>query len=198
MHEFKDVKKILVIKLRHIGDVVLSIPVFRALRENFPKAHISAFVNSGTEDVLTGNTLIDEIIVFDRNIKKMNPLQRYINELLFLKSVRRRKFDMTVDLTSGDRAAIISLVSGAKYRLAYDPGKDGFLGKKYLYTHLAKKDGSQHMVLQNLGVVRHFGINTENLSVDFHIPEKDRVWIRKVLEENNPPLPPFTKGGTGG
>lgn len=76
--EFKNINKSLVIKLRHIGDVLLSVPVFRALRENFPHAHIAAIVNSGTEEVLTGNPLINEVIVFDRGIKKISPLQRYL------------------------------------------------------------------------------------------------------------------------
>src|SRR4030042_5786088 len=109
---FINVKKILVIKLRHIGDVLLTVPVFRALRENFPDAYIAALVNSGTEDVLSGNPLIDEIIIFDRNIKKMNPLQKYTKELSFLKRIRIKRFDMVVDLTSGDRAALISFASG--------------------------------------------------------------------------------------
>lgn len=43
-YDFKDLKKILVIKLRHIGDVLLTAPVFRALRENFPDAYIAALV----------------------------------------------------------------------------------------------------------------------------------------------------------
>ncbi len=47
--DFNGIKKILVIKLRHIGDVLLTAPVFRALRENFPDAHIATLVNSGTE-----------------------------------------------------------------------------------------------------------------------------------------------------
>ncbi len=195
-HGFEDVKKILVIKLRHIGDVLLTVPVFRALRENFPDAHIYALVNSGTEEVLTGNSLINDVIVFDRCIKKINPLQRYLRELSFLRTIRAKGFDMAIDLTSGDRAAIISFVSGARYRLAYDPGKDGFLGKRYLYTHLAKKDGSQHMVLQNLDVTGQFGIKTDNFAVDLFIPESARIFVKKVLEENNiPPHPPLSKGG---
>ncbi len=183
-HGFKNIKKILVIKLRHIGDVLLTVPVFRALRENFPDAHITTLVNSGTEDVLTGNPLIDEIIVFERDIKKKNPLRRYLMELLFLRQNRARGFDMTVDLTSGDRAAIISFFSGARYRLAYDPVRDGFLGKRYSYTHLAKKDGSQHIVLQNLAVIKQFGISTENLAVDIFIPDKDRVFVKEVFNEH--------------
>jgi len=195
IYTFKDIKKILVIKLRHIGDVLLTVPVFRALRENFPYAHISALVNSGTEEVLTGNPLINEIIVFDRDIKNMNPARKYIKELSFLRMMRAGGFDMTVDLTSGDRAAIISLVSGARYRLAYDPGSDGFFGKRHLYTHLAKKDGSLHMVLQNLDVVRQFGISTEDLNLDFSIPEEAKIFVKEIFNENDIPI---TKEGQMG
>ena len=88
MNEFKDVKNILVIKLRHIGDVLLTVPVFRALRETFPGAQISALVNSGTEDVLAGNPLIDEIIVFDRSVKSTSLLIKCIKEFSFLSMVR--------------------------------------------------------------------------------------------------------------
>jgi len=195
---FRNVKKILVIKLRHIGDVMLTIPVFRALRENFPDSHISALVNSGTEEVLSGNHLIDEIIIFDRNIKKMNTAMRCIKELSFLKQIRMKGFDMTVDLTSGDRAAMVSFASGARYRLAYSP-KRGILGKRYLYTHLSKKQTGQHMVLQNLEIVRQFGIDTEHKQLNFFIPDDAKMFVRKVFEENNiPPHSPLSKGGQRG
>src|SRR3989304_1575851 len=188
---FRNVKRILVIKLRHIGDVILSVPAFRALRENFPDSHIAALVNSGTEEVLSGNHLIDEIIIFDRDIKKMDLLHRYIRELSFIKTIRMKGFDMTVDLTSGDRAAIVSLLSGAQYRIAYSPKKEGLLAKRYLYTHLAKKQAGQHMVLQNLEVVRQFGIDTQDTHLNFFIPEEAKRLVRRVFEENNinPPSP---------
>ncbi len=194
---FKKVKKILVIKLRHIGDVLLTVPVFRALRENFPDAYISALVNSGTEEVLSGNPLIDEIIIFDRNIKKMNSVQKYIKELSFMKTIRMKRFDMVIDLTSSDRASMISFFSGARYRIAYDTDRKGFFGKRYLYTHLAKKQGGQHAVLRNLDVVRQFGIDTENIHLDFFIPEDARMFVKRVFEEEQykiPPLP-LIKGG---
>lgn len=181
---FKNIKKILVIKLRHIGDVLLSAPVFRALKQSFPDAHISALVNSGTEAVLAGNPFIDNIIVFDREIKKMNLLKRYGKEFGFLKNLRADGFDITVDLTGGDRAAIISFISGAEYRLGWRPDK-GFAGKKHLYTHLSEPDGSRHMVLQNLDVAGRSGIKTTDHTVDFNIPEADRQYIRQKLVQYN-------------
>ncbi|HXX81305.1 MAG TPA: putative lipopolysaccharide heptosyltransferase III [Thermodesulfovibrionales bacterium] len=180
---FQGVRKILVIKLRHIGDVLLAVPVFRALREHFGDAHISALVNSGTEDVLSGNPLINEILLLERNVKGLSLLKRYVKEIGFLKQVRARGVDMTVDLTGGDRAAILSLVSGARYRLGWMPRK-GFPGKRRLYTHLSLPEAGDHMVLQNLDVVSDFGIDTQNLSVDFHIPEKDRAVVRAMLKEH--------------
>ncbi|MEW6570340.1 MAG: putative lipopolysaccharide heptosyltransferase III [Nitrospirota bacterium] len=180
---FHDIKKILVIKLRHIGDVILTIPVFRALRENFPDAFICALVNSGTEEVLTGNPLIDRITVFDRNIKTKILIRKIRGELSFLRKIRAEGFDMTVDLTSGDRAAIISFISRANYRIAYNPGK-GFWGKRHIYTHLAKSKGDQHAVMKNLDAVRQFGIDTSNLSIDIFIPEKERQSVKEALREN--------------
>jgi heptosyltransferase-3 len=184
MTEFKSVRKILVIKLRHIGDVLLTVPVFRALRETFPDARITALVNSGTEEVLTGNDLIDEIMVYDRKIKRMPLHQRLMKEVLFLRRVRSKGFDLSVDLTSGDRAAMLSLVSGARYRIANLPDKGGLPGKKYLYTHLARKDGSRHMIQQNLDEVGQFGITTRDSAVDFFIPGEAAVFADRIFSQH--------------
>ncbi|MCL4457150.1 MAG: putative lipopolysaccharide heptosyltransferase III [Nitrospirae bacterium] len=181
---FVNIKKILVIKLRYIGDVLLAVPVFRALKETFPDAHISALVNSGTEDALRGNPMIDEIISFDRNIKNLPLLKRYFSEIGFLGHFITKGFNMAVDLTGGDRAAVISIASGAKYRLGWK-SKKGFIGKRYAYTHLSEPDGNRHTVLQNMEVISRFGIDTKDLSIDFHIPEEDRVFIGNILKGRN-------------
>ncbi|RJQ53538.1 MAG: putative lipopolysaccharide heptosyltransferase III [Nitrospiraceae bacterium] len=185
MSEFRKVRNILVIKLRHIGDVLLAAPVFSALRKNFPGANISALVNSGTQEVLSGNPDIDEIITLDRDIIKNNPFKRYRSELSFLKKIRQKRFDMTVDLTSGDRAAILSFFSGARYRLAYDPAGGGFMGKRFLYTHISKKYGNQHMVLQNVDILRQSGITTNDFTVNFFIPEETKIFVKRIFEKNN-------------
>src|SRR5208283_322804 len=188
--EFHNVNRILVIKLRHIGDVLMTVPVFRALKQTFPSACTTALVNAGTEEVLKGNAYIDEILVFDRAIKRLPALPRYKREADFLAQVRKDRFEMTVDLTGGDRAALLSYLSGARYRTGWE-SKKGFIGKKHLYTHLSRPDGSKQIVLQNMDAVRPFGIDTEDLSIDFYIPDEDRIYIRKILgteAQKNGPL----------
>lgn len=181
-NDFKDVKKILLIKLRHLGDVLLTVPSFRALREKFPQAHISALVNSETDDALTGNPLIDEVMVFDRAIKKLPFLSMLKAEFHFLKKVREKNFDMVLDMTPSDRGGIISYISKAKYRISFKSRK-GLFGRKYLYSHLVKKNNSEHMVLQNLSLLQGIGIDTDNLSIEFYIPDKAKKFVLDLFKK---------------
>jgi heptosyltransferase-3 len=173
---FKNINKILVIKLRHIGDVLLTVPAIRALKDSFPGATVSVLVNKGTEDVLAGNPLVDEIITFERGIKDLPRLKRLSREAGFLIKLRSRGFDMTVDLTGGDRAAVVSLITGARHRLGWKSVK-GFTGKRYIYTDSVEPEGGRHTVLQNMDIVMNSGISTKDLSVDFHLPQKDEKII---------------------
>ena len=68
----ENVKNILVIKLRYLGDVVVSTPVFEALRHYYPKASITALVNDGTEAMLAGNPSIDRIFILERDKTRLS------------------------------------------------------------------------------------------------------------------------------
>ncbi|OGP24641.1 MAG: putative lipopolysaccharide heptosyltransferase III [Deltaproteobacteria bacterium GWC2_56_8] len=181
--EFKGVNKILILKLRLIGDVLLTVPVIKALKGAFPGARISVLVNSGTEEMLTENPLIDEIIVFERGLKKAALAKRVKGELRLVKELRRRGFDMTVDLTSGDRPALLGFMTGARYRLGFDPAGKGFAGKKYLYTHLAKRPRLKHVVLRDLTLLEAFGIGRKGLSIDIYTSPSDEAFMERLLKE---------------
>ncbi len=186
MDNDREIKSILVIKLRHIGDVLLTTPVFSTLRRAFPQARIAALINSGTEEVLSGHPSIDEIIVFDRKIKKFSFLKRYAEEFKFLKSIGG-SFDVAIDLTGGDRAAIISRMSGAWLRAAKDSGKMSLWGKNHLYTHRFVLDGLTHVVMQNLDLVqRLFSIHDETMdyTVHIHVPERQREDVNRLFKAN--------------
>lgn len=185
MNDFTDIRSILVIKLRNIGDVLLTVPAIRALKESFPRARICALVNSGTEDMLSLNPLVEEVIVLPRDAKKgTGKGARLAGEIKFVRGLRKKGFDMTVDLTGGDRAAIAGFSTGARYRLGYDPAGKGFKGKKYLYTHLAPvAEAGTHTVLRDLGLLRHFGIGTKDLTVDIYNSREDEEYVDRLLRE---------------
>ncbi len=181
---FEDAKRILIIKLRHIGDVLLTVPTIRAVRERFPDSYMVALVNKGTEDMLAGNPLLNNLFGFDRNILRLPVHRRVYSELAFVKKIREMNFDMTIDLTGGDRAAIISLLSGARYRIGYYPS-GGFSGKRYIYTSLVIPPSVRmHTVLRNLNLVNQFGMNSEDLSVYIHIPESDKDFVKDLFAQH--------------
>jgi len=109
----------------------------------------------------------------------------------FIRTLRAKHFDMTVDLTGGDRAAIAGFLTGARYRLGPAPAGKGFKGKKYLYTHTAATPPHKtHTVLRNLALLRTFGIDTTNLTVDFFTDREDERLVEKLLQKKG-----LDKGG---
>ena len=181
-----DIHKILVVKLRNIGDVLLTSPVFANLREHFPSARICAFVNRGTEAMLTDNPNIDKLYVYDRDLKKAPFLQRSVAELSLMKRVRSEGFDMVLNLTEGDRGALVALASGAKIKVGVDSRRRGFRGKNRIFTHLLPPpDRETHAVDQNLAALMLLGLEVRHKKVEFHFPEDVRAGMTARLAAND-------------
>lgn len=181
MEDFKNIRKILVIHLRLIGDVLLSTPVFRALRHRFPDAEVSALVNPGTETMLRGNPNVTKVFLPPRS---KGLISRIPAELRLLRDIRAEGFDMAISLTTGDRAAIAAFASGARYRLSYDPAGSGLPGKRLLYTHIYKKSPVPHRVIRMLDILEQAGIHAGDMTVDFIVSDADRKRARTLLDGN--------------
>ncbi|OGU11152.1 MAG: putative lipopolysaccharide heptosyltransferase III [Geobacteraceae bacterium GWC2_58_44] len=177
------IRKILVIKLRNIGDVLLSAPLFDNLKLAFPGARISALVNAGTQEMLTGNPALEQVMVYDRSIKKAPVLRRLGGELAFYRRVRRERFDLVLNLTEGDRGALVALFSGARLRLGLDPMNRGLAGKRRYYTHLLPRDveGKLHAVEKNLVFLAPLGLEPVRKRVSFWFSELDRGRVTTLL-----------------
>jgi len=119
--------------MRNIGDVLLTTPVFTNLRGYYPDAHICALVNSGNEEMLTDNPDINQVYVYERSIKNAPFIRRMINELLFLYRIRAEHFDMVINLTDGDRGAVVALTTGAPYRVGIKSNGRGFFGEAMIW-----------------------------------------------------------------
>lgn len=180
----REIRKILVIKLRHIGDVLLSAPLFQNLKEAYPNAQITALVNAGTQEMLTGNPAVDQVMAYDRGIKKAPFLTRLTRELDFYRRVRRERFDVVLNLTEGDRGALLALVSGARVRAGLDPLDQGVTGKKKFYTHILPRvpEGNLHAVEKNLLFLEPLGLKPTSKRVSFSFAPADRDQIAHLLD----------------
>lgn len=172
---FQGIKKILLITLKHSGDVVLITPCIRALHRAFPAAEILALVNEENRELLKNHPLLGGVIGFPRAAMRGRSVGRIRREINFAMGLRQRRIDLVVDFTSADRAAWLGWFSGARYRLAYDPQGKGFFGKRRFYTHLVSypTDPDLHQVRKNLGVLEHFGIHSDHPRLELHIDPSD-------------------------
>ena len=84
--------KILLLKFRNIGDVLLITPLISNLKNYYPKAQIDIALNKGTESMLTLNPNINKIIIYDREfIKSLSFFKRLFEEIKFSFSFRKKK-----------------------------------------------------------------------------------------------------------
>ena len=191
--ELQNVREIAVFKMRNIGDVLMITPALRSLRETFPKARITVVVNSGTEAMLAGNPHIDDIIVYTREEGEGRPgiLARVAKEWQFLRELRRRRFDLTIGFTDGDRVAWSSFFSGARYRL----GKSHFKRRrsrfgKLIYNRLYNMPAPlglspMHEVKKHFVIMEGGGLELRSSQpgpLCLIVPEETRAWARAQTE----------------
>ena len=183
--DLKKVQRILVIKMRHHGDVLLTSPIFSLLKKKLPEAQIDTFIYADGLAMLEGHPAISKFFLYDRSWKKLNFLKKLFKEAQLLWAMRKQKYDLILNLTEGDRGAIVAIVSGARYRIGFDPHKKGFLGKRKVYTHLIKNCRTpRHTVEKQLDALRCIGIfpDPEERELFFHVPEEARQRARELAQ----------------
>ena len=110
--DWETVNKILLIRLRRLGDVVLMTPCIRAIKDWKPKVHLSVLVERPLDDLLREYPGIDELIVTERK-----GLLR--GGQLLLKFLPRKRFDLVINLHGGPRSAAQTLATRAPYRVGH-------------------------------------------------------------------------------
>ncbi|MEO8484220.1 MAG: glycosyltransferase family 9 protein [Acidobacteriota bacterium] len=121
---------ILLIRLRLIGDVVFTTPIIRALRERYPTARLSYLVEAGSAPVLSSNPHLSEVIT----VAHTRGWRRVLDDLTLGRELRRRRFDLVIDLHGGPRSAWLTWASRAPRRVGYDVP-----GRSWMYTQVVRR-----------------------------------------------------------
>ena len=115
-------KNILVIQLRQLGDILLTTPVVRSIKEQCTEARVSFLCHPMGKMILDDNPYIDEVITY-------NPEQTFWEGLRFLKELRARSFDVVFDYMYNPRSALFCLATGAKSRVSFESRRGIFYNK---------------------------------------------------------------------
>lgn len=132
--------KILLVRPRLIGDVLLTTPALGALRRRFPDARLTYVVEPMAAPVLSSNPHLEELIV----LQHRRGWSRLAEDWRVAARLRRKEFDVAIDLHGGPRSAWLTFASRARIRVGYDVS-----GRRWMYTHVVPRPrgyGPRHSV----------------------------------------------------
>jgi len=138
-------RSILLIRLRRIGDIVLTTPALGILREVFPAAFLSYVVEEPFRRLIEDHPQVDRAIVLPSHPGTAAFAR-------FLLNLRREKFDAAVDFHGGPRAAWLTLFSRARIKVGYETGAKGFVYNRRVPRAAAA--GAVHSVVNHVNLVR--------------------------------------------
>ncbi|TXT26943.1 MAG: membrane protein [Gallionellaceae bacterium] len=181
IHSFRNV---LLVQLGDIGDIVLTTPTIRAVREACPGARVSILVFKPYGLLLAADPNIDEVVETARAHGSL--LHRLREAVVFVRLFRQRHYDLVIDLRTGDRGAILSFLSRAKERVGPHVGKPfwhDLLFTKIICNLKVAPPPVHPGADQSLRVVRELGITTEDSTPQLYIAPCDRLRASVLLAE---------------
>ncbi len=183
-----DYKNILVINLMHIGDLMLVTPALRTLRTNFPAARITLLADKKLRELVEENPCIDECLLLDKKGADdgLLPLAR------FIWGIRRRHFDLVINLHRNERASAIAAFSGAKRIVGYAKPFFSLFFTKVLENYAmpgTPKEKTLHQVEAHFRVLREaVGIEKiDDRGIEMVLPEKARAEAERIFGEHFQP-----------
>lgn len=157
----KDDLKILVIKYGPLGEVILTSPLIRTLKENLPQSRLFLLCDPPSYSIYSHNPYVDKIIFWDGHRYKRRGIKGKVAYLGYLRSLKSWGFALVVDAYGGTRSATWTLLSGARVRVGY---KKKALGP--FYNIRAEHNFSQYHCECVLDLARAMG-----LEITSHLPE---------------------------
>jgi heptosyltransferase-2 len=174
----QDFKRILIVRTDRIGDVLLSTPVIKALRDKYPQAYIAMMVSPYARDIVEGNPYLDKVIIYDKD----GAHKSWFNSLKFSRGLKRKKFDLALILHPVNRAHLVTFLAGIPKRVGYDRKLGFLLTDRIKHT---KHRGEKHEVEYNLDLLRH--LNIEPLDKDLYMPVKpeSEKWVGELFKRED-------------
>ncbi|CNI70721.1 putative lipopolysaccharide core biosynthesis protein [Yersinia frederiksenii] len=155
LREKDKVQRILVIKLRHFGDVLLTTPLISTLKTHYPQAKIDVLLYGGTQDMLRENKTVNHAFIVDRGLKHAGLPAQISGEKALFAALKEHHYDLILNLSDQWRAAAYCRLLKPGFSIGFHyPKRDTWLWR---YCHSALVDipnaGERHTVLNNLDIL---------------------------------------------
>ncbi len=177
------IKKILVIRLDRIGDMVITTPIFRALKEKWPDVQVTVLTNPVNKNIVINNPFIDCVLVYDKENKHKRPNSR----LTFFRSIREREFDLVIDphLDYELNTSLITRFLGSRFRLGFEfAGRGIFYNIRYHPNVFPASTEKKHMIDYDLDLLSCLGIEAQKREPEIFLTADEKGIASKLLVKN--------------
>ncbi len=174
------IRRILVIQIRAIGDVVLTTPVLPILKKHFPQAEIDFLTGRGIGSLLRGLPEITQVL-------EMTPYAPIPEVQKIVRAVRQRHYDLVIDYQGTNTPALITVLSGAPFRLGW-----ARVRRRWAYNlRGSARSTEQYVPLQKCQLMNAIGITEENtrprIALLPEAQEKARNYLNTTIGEGKGP-----------
>ena len=159
--------KILIIRFSSIGDIVLTTPIIRCLKQQVKEAQVHYITKKQFGSILENNPYIDKLYTIEKNISEVS------------QELKKENYDFVVDLHHNLRSAQLKSVLGKKSKSFHKLNIE-----KWLMVNLRiNKLPDTHIVDRYFEAVKSLGVKNEGKGLDYFIPAKDEVDIKTLPAE---------------
>lgn len=157
-------KRILIVEVNWLGDVLFSTAAIKAIKDKYPKSFLACMVVKRCSQILEDNPSVDEVILFDEKSSHKS----LVSKVKFIVSLRKENFDTVFLFHRSFTRAIICYLAGIKRRVGYYREKTGFL----LTDKVETPDNSLHRAEFFINLISKTGIETKDKRYEFFINPK--------------------------
>jgi len=178
-----DYRSILLVRLRAVGEVVMTLPVLDVVRRNFPKAHIAMLVESPCEEIFSADERVDEMFVFDKPyLRSLSYAKRMAAFWSFVGSLRKRRFDLAIDLHNVSRSQWLTFLSGARKRVGVRTR--GATHKLHNILLDLPRDTRQHNIARYIHILKHMGMSVDEYTYEMRISSEADARAEQWIANN--------------
>lgn len=191
-----DPTRILIRGANWVGDAIMTTPVIRAVRKNFPKAEVFILVKPWVAPVFHNNPFVDKVLIYDDKGR----YKKGWGTIRLAKDLRQYHFDLAVLMQNAFEAALITFLGGISERLGYDTDARGMLLNRCI--KLDPKLKRVHLIDYYRGILKDGGLHDDGGTLDLFISDSERREAEKTLQESgidtSKPVIAINPGATGG
>jgi lipopolysaccharide heptosyltransferase I len=176
-------RRILIVRLGALGDVVHALPLLDALRRARPDAQLGWLVEERNASVLAGHPQLDRVFVFPRGrlrelVRRGRLLAALRLALRFVRELRAARFELTLDAQCNLRSSLLAWLSGARRRIGFAPPYTKEKAHWLLTDRVQVPVGGQLKVERNLALLGPLAVDPRGARPRLAVPETARAAAR--------------------